>query len=278
MANESVVEQTPWLVTHLSKILVSLVVIAAAAGTIAIGLYAFNFGGSFSEEKSAWAEFGDYVGGTLNATFAFLALIALALTLRVQSIELKLSTEELRRSAKALDEQNKSLATQTFENTFFQLIRLHNDIVSSLDLRSAGQVTIQGRDCFSVFRKRLMNEMLKLRRGDYHPDEDEGFHTCYEEFWKQNEQNLGHYFRHLYRIYKFLDESDITNKNSYSGIVRAQLSSSELTLLHYNGISKYGEKFKPLIEQYAILKNMSDLGLIGLPQDRDTYSKNAYGK
>ena len=68
-----------------------------------------------------------------------------------------------------------------------------------------------------------------------------------------------HYFRHLYRIIKYIDEADSSlieyeKKYEYSGIVRATLSQFEILLLYYNGFSH--PKFKILIEKYALLNNI----------------------
>ena len=61
--------------------------------------------------------------------------------------------------------------------------------------------------------------------------------------------------RNLYRITKLVDESEMENKRVYSGIVRAQLSNSELILLFLNCLSLQGrEKFKPLVERYAMFE------------------------
>jgi hypothetical protein len=41
----------------------------------------------------------------------------------------------------------------------------------------------------------------------------------------------------------------------YTNLVRAQLSSYEIALMFYNCLSEMGrEKFKPLVERYALLK------------------------
>jgi hypothetical protein len=50
--------------------------------------------------------------------------------------------------------QNETLRNQNFENTFFQLLRLHNDILNAIDLQKDGATT-RGRDCFRVFWKRF---------------------------------------------------------------------------------------------------------------------------
>lgn len=69
-----------------------------------------------------------------------------------------------------------------------------------------------------------------------------------------------HYFRYLYRILKFIDETELIDddqKYRYSSIFRAQLSEYELVLIYYNGLSSVGkDKLKPLLEKYSILKNI----------------------
>ncbi len=71
-----------------------------------------------------------------------------------------------------------------------------------------------------------------------------------------------HYFRHLYRIIKFIDKNKALNdkeKYAYISIVRATLSRFELVWLYYNCLFGVGKpKFKPLIEKYALLKNLRD--------------------
>lgn len=70
---------------------------------------------------------------------------------------------------------------------------------------------------------------------------------------------LDHYFRHLYRIIKYIDKADSflisdDKKYEYTSIVRATLSQYELLLLFYNGFSH--PKFKVLIEKYALVNNI----------------------
>lgn len=74
--------------------------------------------------------------------------------------------------------------------------------------------------------------------------------------YSQNEDVIGHYFRNLYRIIKFIQDgkfSDDIEENEleqrkYRGILRAQLSSIELLMLFYNiTYSEKGKKFADLI-------------------------------
>lgn len=93
-----------------------------------------------------------------------------------------------------------------------------------------------------------------------------------------------HYFRLLYRILKYVDESklisDYDEKYEYTAMLRAMLSRYELVWLYYNGLSPYGEeKLKPLIEKYAMLKNLRDELLVkGGSKGFGKYEESAYTK
>ncbi|KJF45771.1 putative phage abortive infection protein, partial [Bacillus altitudinis] len=73
----------------------------------------------------------------------------------------------------------------------------------------------------------------------------------------EHEEQIGHYYRHLYRIIKFIQDEHFSNnfienekeKKKYRGILRAQLSSMELLMLFYNVVySEKGEKFKDILK------------------------------
>lgn len=44
-------------------------------------LYFYNFQGNLAPNHDAWGQFGDFIGGVLNPTFSFLALIVLLSTI-----------------------------------------------------------------------------------------------------------------------------------------------------------------------------------------------------
>lgn len=190
---------------------------------------------------------------------------------------------------------------QSFENTFFQLLRTHSEIVNAIDLRRDGkkqEVIAKGRDCFRIFKNNFYEEILSLARkkDDNHIEpiyRSERIFTAkvalksadidltseaYENIFEKHQADLGHYFRHLYHIIKYVHESDTQDKKRYVGFARATLSSYELALLFYNGLSdNASKKFKPLIEDYALLKNM-DMNLIFNLKHLEKYKESAYGE
>ena len=211
-------------------IIVGTALLAALSAT---GCYVSQFGFRLSEDHSRWGELGDYLGGILNPTFAFIALMVLLYTVYLQTRELRLSTAELRNSTRELRAQRRALEQQNFEHTFFEMVRLHHDMLKDLDLRRDGKVIASGRDCFRVFCKRLR----ELYDGAIETEPLRRIETAYSEFHKNHGHEVGHYFRHFYRALRFVHESKVEDKAMYTGILRAQLSSFELLLMYYGTLA-----------------------------------------
>lgn len=238
--------------------------------------------------------FGDTFGA-VNALFSGLAFAGLIATLLYQKEELKLQREELQQTREELkgqreefEEQNKTLKRQRFENTFFNMLSLQQEITNNLfyqdekeNEQTITQHTYKGRE---VFKEIYENATVKYE-GLIYPK-----NTGLKLILKHNGYNaytaiadttrFDHYFRNLYRIFKYIDTTDLINDDEryeYACIVRSQLSDYELIMLFFNGLSDNGkEKFKPLIEKYAILKNMRPDLLPSAGKEKTSYSEGAY--
>lgn len=301
MANHEQKNQIP-------KWLLILVLFSVSVAIILIGLYFWKFSGFrlyfweyLSEKKDEWGQFGDYVGGILNPLFSLIALCALLYTIQLQSKEMHDSTLQLQKSAKALELQNNVLVRQQFETTFFQMLTLFNEIIDSIETTAPvyedkyemdgyGQghlihqeevdnKVIKGRKCFNEFYERLKNEYHHNHNyGNGVKDERMRINELYKSFYREHQYDLGHYFRTLYNIIKFVKNSNVHDKHFYTNLVRAQLSSQELLLLFYNALSDLGnEKFKPLIEEFALLKTVPHNLLIDDTHHK-FYANSAYYK
>lgn len=103
----------------------------------------------------------------------------------------------------------------------------------------------------SVVNTMIIRERLTLPEGSF-PE----FNSNYNSF-------LGHYFRHLYQMVKFVakTENDLlpeSEKYDYVKIIRAQLSDYEQILLYYNALSVMGEKWITPLGK----KNKEEMGYI----------------
>jgi hypothetical protein len=225
------------------------------------------------------------------------ALKAQTSALEQQIIEFELQRNELSETRKVFRIQTETFRKQQFESTFFNLLNLHHQITNTIDLvrreskypgieamlikdadrNEKVSVTTTGRDCFVIFRNKFRETYKYLKDENQNLDELELVKLSYWEFYQKHQSDLGHYFRNLYHIFKFINNSDEPNKNSYTSLVRAQLSNDELFLLFYNCVSSLGnEKFKPLIEEYHLLQNLNTDNLIDFEKHYYFFKESAY--
>ena len=252
-----------WLSKNLGFL---ITVFIAAAGLLVLYFYNFNEGLSASQED--WGAFGDYMGGLLNPFIAFLAFLALLKTIEIQSKELKLTREELEESTDALNKQHAALKLQIFESTFFRLVDLYNQTVSLLEIKTTSD-TSKGRDFFLEANKEfgvlIKNELTDI---DNIIIRKTILINGYEAFYSAHGHRVGHYFRILYNIFKYIDDNrDLLDELdldpfTYSNIIRAQISKYELSLLFYNCLSRHGEGMIKYIKEYKLLKHLEKIALL----------------
>ncbi|MBB4117008.1 putative membrane protein [Rhizobium sp. BK226] len=199
-----------------------------------------------------WGTFGDFLGGVLNPVLTFLSFMALLFTIILQQREIHGAKED----AKVLQSQRHadrlSSERMQFENTFFQMVSIHNTIVNSIDVdRGPSKNQLRGRECFKHFR----DVMQAFYDADHSPDELKKSLAAHDHLWKSYQNDLAHYYRYLYNIIRFINESDV-NKTRYIRILRAQLSDFELLVLFYNGLFPLAAKFKEYVEFFTLFDNL----------------------
>jgi len=284
-----------WLIKY--KALIILLVICCAV-YIALQFWSWNH---FKSPN----EFGD-TAGWINGLFSAFAFASVIYAIFMQRDELELQREELKETRKELSAQkeefktqNDTLKRQRFENTFFNMLQLQQQITDNISYSytynkenfswqtdasksrfSEVKVECCGREVFRTAFEEAPH--YKSEEEDYYgmrgllaAEGLEGYENSFTPSY------FDHYFRHLYRMIKFVATSQlITDKDRYEyvAMIRAQLSRYELVWIYYNCLSSYGrEKFKPLIERFAILKNLRDELLIkGFITDI-AYSPTAFG-
>ena len=253
-------------------------------------------------------EFGDSAGFA-NGLFSALAFAGVIFAIVLQKTELVLQRKELkytRNEIKAqkqeMETQNKTLRLQRFENTFFQMLNLQEEIVSNLRYTytenrteiimsgaADGQTRTKKQD-YIVIGRELFEYLFEKAIHPVRRTEDNrgGMRSTIECFQLEGYMDsnhpsyFDHYFRHLYHIIKFVKNTQLLDSEEeryeYTSIVRAQLSRYELVWLYYNGLSDYGkEKFKPLIEEYALLKNLRHELLVHVDLG-ENYSSKAFNR
>ncbi len=230
--------------------------------------------------------FGDSYGA-LNTLFSALAFTGIIASIYFQREELKATREELEATryemkyqGEQFEAQTAALKLQVFENTFFNMLKLHNDIVESMAIRVTNGAEVKGRGGFQRLCEQYYNSRHNaLNRVDCVP--------AYEGFYIRNEATLGHYFRIMYQLVSLVDYSSLSveQKGKYIEILRAQLSTYELILLSIHALSRHGDKnIKRIIEAYSLFEYISITTLSGIMGDEvstreivTSYAISAYG-
>jgi hypothetical protein len=205
----------------------------------------------FFKSNSQW---GDFAGGSLGPILSFFGFIGLLYTIKIQGDELSLTRDELRRSASSLEAQNKEMQKQSFENTFFKMIEFHSSIVSSLHISGNG-MPVNGRDCFRSYYDWLV--LIVRRNQNANEDISAIIENAYDHYWNNNSHKLGHYYRYLFNLIKFVHNNS-PDDHMYIELLRAQFTDTELALLYYNTMSKHGSNFSQYAEIYNLFDNLRD--------------------
>lgn len=182
----------------------------------------------------------------------------------------------------------KLLSTQThqaFENTFFQLLRFHHEIVNAIQKRfgPVNTAPVTGRSVFPTLYNEFVSQYTAKYSENPQAPVDRLAAEAYDSFYEPNQHRLGHYFRNLYHLIKFVDGSRLrpSEKIFYAHLVRAQLSTDEHLLLFYNSLRF--KKFYRLIVKYSLLENMPQDKLASRRlkhpgDDKSLYPPSAYGE
>ncbi len=195
--------------------------------------------------------FGDSFGA-VNALFSGLALAGVVASLFFQQ------------------RQN---AIERFEGKFFQLLGLANQVTSTITMSK--QVVDPPQAATNTGRAAL-SDMACIFQEMINGNANERI-EIFGDFFDRFRHELGHYFRNWYSLMRFVDEADVEDKSEYTRVVRAQFSTDEQYLLFFNCLTKPGEKFKDLVEKYALLEHMRPEDISDCAEQFELYDKAAFG-
>lgn len=233
-----------------------------------------------------WGNYGSYLQGTVASLWSLAGTLLIFVAFLAQKQQLLRQEIELKNQEKQFELQQQSIKIQNFENSFFQLLNQHRQILTGISIKHYGE-NVQGARCFRNFYEYFSLNYVGERDKKRTTDEKEIVFKAYAAFYGGYQPELGHYFRNLYHLIKFVNESDALkakdvsddykNRRRYTSLARAQLSVFELCFVLYNGLGSEGEKFKPLIEKFGLLENLHDREKILLnPIHESYYDKKAF--
>jgi hypothetical protein len=205
---------------------------------------------------------GDWVGGTSAPLLSLAGFFLVLAAFYAQQAELTLTRREMKHTRQEFKAQNSTLKRQRFENTFFNLLQNHHQIVDSL-----GRGSARGRQkIYDVYNHlfTMRHQILENQeRGQYKSVGRDLIHllVVVPAVFDEADEDLGHYFRNLYHLVRLVDSSPLLSDQErvlYSRIIRAQLSAREQVLLFYNAMidGRGHPKFRELIDRHDLLQHL----------------------
>ncbi len=192
-------------------------------------------------------QIGDFIGGFTGTIFSIVGIILLFETLALQRQESK--------------EGKDVFLKQQFDNTFFELLKLHQENLNSLKTYDIIGNELKGRDFFHHQKVYLQDIFVPTKNISMNRKKAvEAFQAVYAN----HAEDFSIYFRTLYQLYSLIEKSKIkgVDQASYSKILRAQLSESELFFIRYNAMTDIGHQSAHYINLFNILKHLSHFELL----------------
>lgn len=270
-----------------------LVAISVVVGIVCIGfLWGRTFGWykeGYVVDNEVWGNLGDFVGGMFGPLLTFITIFFMWWTITEQQAQMKKSnrlTARLQKRQERIDNENRQIQEafeneiqarqeamaemQRFNDLFFSMLELYNSRVNDLrvslpmsgfsysDASFSSALALKeytGKEFFSaLMRKMKEDSKIRERYSTSKSDASRAFGTIYNRYSIE----LSVYFRTVYRIFDFIFQSEIPEKEKvrYVKIMRAQLTRGELFFLHYNASSRIGARMSEYVVMYRLTKHL----------------------
>lgn len=238
--------------------IIFLVLFGVLALLLPFFFYIYHFTGPVASNSDEWSNLGEYLGGISGTVLNFLTFMAMIYTFTTQN-----------QNSKNRDDQD----------IFFKLLDSLGQIVSDTTykpmLLNPKNEIRQGDRAFRSMYTALVQMFREVRQKKGNEIE---YKQAFEKFHRKNLTVLGHYFRFVYNILKFIDNSslDYETKKQLVAFLKSSLSQAQLSLIFFNCIFGVGEeRFKPLIEKYGLFDNLDTSG-VTLKKFQYKYNKSAF--
>jgi hypothetical protein len=235
---------------------------------------------------------GQFLSGSAGALISLAGIIVLIKTFRIQFKIISTQKDQI-------EEDKRRNKRMSFDNTFFELLKVYNNIVSNLRyeihksknpnsrnpelLFEMTSDYLLGKEVIEKLYKNFNNKSEFFMVAENKPIEV-AINLYYKSFNKYTATIFQYYYRTLYYMFNLInnqkDYLTFKEREFYANIVRAQFTPEEILFLFYNCISYLGkEYFKPIVEEYGLLRNIDVDNLIDIERNCqiELYDKKAYG-
>ena len=238
--------------------------------------------GKSSDLAAYYAPLGDYIGGVLGTAIGAITLLVVFLAWRDDAykghrekifqcmFELLQAHDKLAKGVKRLDYKPEMDPFGGVIHEFYQIYNLLSDVQNCSET-----LPINDRIGIAYIYTYYgpYSEALELSAAHYGRDIAQSFHHAVQDkrgneegtgyrkgYLAGHQQNLSHYFRNLFTLYRYIKESRLSreDKRLLARIARARISNYEQALLTLNILSPLGKEWAQsgLIKEFEPISNV----------------------
>lgn len=211
-------------------------------------LYLVNFSIGVYLGEDGRGTFGDMFGA-VNALFSGLACVGIGYAIVLQHQEISLVRAEAAHAKSLLDAQNSHLLQQRLsenrrsaEGTFYHILALLNGVKSSIVLNSPRFASggRSGARAFDIIERYMVSKLPDHIRIEVEDSkgvlvQNSDFENFYrDEILRYYEDDLGHYFRLMRIILRFMDGLERDDGVLFAEILKSQLFNGEIRILLFH--------------------------------------------
>lgn len=212
---------------------------------------------------------GDILAGTLGVCLSFSATLFMVVTFKEQR--------------KQFQEQFRQSNRERFENTFFNMLSMFQDVRANVEKhllnkqngQSVGEYYAELKNYYEGRRKTTPVAMMEKILSDDDITEvelekaEEELGKVYHDYAEVHSGSIGYFFRYVHNMINFVieqwgqSEDGAADVKRYLNLIQAQMSDEELGLIFYDAISvdglnrNYDKMFKKNLDRYGFLENIS---------------------
>jgi|GEM_PF-3169125 len=249
-------------------------------------IYAFILKDIKLEGLSDSGQFGDMFGGA-TALFSGLAFVGIIWAIYLQKkelgcqrAELELTRKEMKGQKDQLERQAKIFEQQTFESTFFQLLKAFNECINNYTYTSTlrGEI-ITGRD---LLRKhsRILDSTIRESTPDTSRDLEHTRLLVQQTCLKYPEGRKFDFIAFTtmsYRILVFIDSARSLDKSIYLEVFKALIPNDFYVIIFYEALSGRISGLKEICERFHFFKDLQE-HLLSRPYIKQCFDGSAFGE
>lgn len=215
--------------------------------------------------------FGDMFG-SVNALFSGLAFAGLFLTLFIQIKEFRLQREELKLTREAMadqkqvmegqtvvmDQQRKQIDIQNFESAFFQILKMHYEVLEELNIRVNKDREVKGWKTFIKYEMDIKKSYEHYPKIVGEREDSSKLHYVIRDHHRGSKHPFPGYVRSLISLCGYVSRSKVEDVSEYIELLKSRMGTEEKVFLAYEVYSERNQELLEWVARYRLLDGLTN--------------------